>query len=402
MTQTKIATAGTIHQITIPLAEPYLGGNEWAYVKECLDTGWVSSVGSFVTRFEAAIATTVGTHYAVATTNGTAALHLALRAIGVAQGDAVVVPSVTFIAPVNAVSYCGAVPVFMDVDPATLCLDVPKTIEYIERACIHRADGVVVDRESGRRVAAVVVVDVFGHPADYDPLLARCRAIGIPVVEDACEALGSRYRGRAAGGLADIGTLSFNGNKIVTAGGGGMVCTDREDWARRVRHLSTQANADPIAYDHDAIGYNYRLTNVQAAIGFAQLEQLDRALAAKRRIAVRYIEAFAHFNGVAVFEEQQWAEWNHWLSTIALTPERAARCVAYCREQNVQVRPVWRSIPLLPMYRDCSRYRIDHAFDVAARVVNLPSSVGLTDADQDRVIATVREAVSCDVTRNAA
>lgn len=374
----------------IPLTEPYLGGNERAYLMECIATGFVSSVGPFVTRFEEQVAAITGRKHAVATMSGTAALHLALLAVGVTRDDVVVVPSVTFVAPVNAVTYCGALPIFMDVEPQTLCLDTSKTIEYFARACVRRVDGATVDRVTGRRVAAVVAVDVFGHPADYDPLAAACRTRGIPIVADACESLGSQYRGRPAGSIGDIAALSFNGNKIATAGGGGAVCTDREDWARDVRHRSTQAKSDPVAYDHDVIGYNYRLTNIQAAVGCAQLEQLNAALAAKRHIAARYAAAFADIPGVAVYAPQPWASWNCWLPGIAIAPDRVADCIAQCRATGIEVRPAWRPIPLLPMYRDCPQYRIEHAFDAAAAIVNLPSSVGLTAEDQEYVMGTIR------------
>src|SRR5690606_28626820 len=270
---------------SIPLSAPEIGGNEWQYVRECLDTGWVSSVGAFVDHFEAALAAHTGRRYAVATVNGTSALHAALVATGIGDHDEVIVSTLTFIAPANAIRYTGAAPVFVDADPHYWQMDPDKLRHLLERQCAWRA-GALYNRSTGRRVRAIMPVDVLGHPVDLDAIVEIARRYELIVIEDASESLGAEYRGAPVGRHGDIVCFSFNGNKIVTAGGGGMLLTDHAEWARRARHLTTQARADPVEYVHDRVGYNYRLTNLQAAVGVAQLERLGHAVAAKRRIAV--------------------------------------------------------------------------------------------------------------------
>ena len=268
----------------IPLCVPEIRGNEWRYVKDCLDTGWVSSVGSYVNRFEQMAAERVGVTHAVATVNGTAALHIALQLAGVEPDDEVLVPTLTFIAPANAVRYCGAWPVFVDAEPEYWQMDPAKTAEYLENGCVWR-DGALRSRATGRRVRALLPVHVLGHPADVAPLLELARKFNLAVIEDATESLGAAYRDRPVGQWGDIACLSFNGNKLLTTGGGGMILTNNTAWAQRAKYLTTQAKDDPVEYVHGAIGYNYRLTNVQAAMGCAQMELLDEYIVAKRRIA---------------------------------------------------------------------------------------------------------------------
>src|SRR5439155_7054592 len=268
----------------LPLCVPHFRGNEWRYLKECIDTGWVSSVGAYVDRFERAVAARAGTRHAVAVVNGTSALHLALLAAGVGPDDEVLVSDLTFIAPANAVRYAGAWPVFIDAESAAWQIDVQKLADFLHKECDRRG-GIVRNRATGRRVRAVLPVHVLGHTCDMDPILEIARRFELPVIEDATECLGADYKGQHAGALGDMGCFSFNGNKLITTGGGGMVVTDNAAWATHVKHLSTQAKADALEYEHDEVGYNYRLTNIQAALGVAQMEVLDEHIAAKRRIA---------------------------------------------------------------------------------------------------------------------
>ena len=256
----------------IPLSEPAIIGNEWKYIKECLDTGWVSSVGSYVNRFEKMVAEYVGCKYGIAVVNGTSALHLSLLVCDVKSGDEVIVPALTFVATANVVKYCGADPVFIDCDQETLCLDVKKLKRFLEMECIRKNDGYTYNKASDRRVKAVMAVHNFGHPVEMDNLIEICQQYNIDIIEDATESLGSEHKGQKTGSFGKLACLSFNGNKIITSGGGGMVVTNDGRLAEKVRHLSTQAKNDSIEYDHNEIGYNYRLTNIQSAMGVAQME----------------------------------------------------------------------------------------------------------------------------------
>ena len=248
----------------IPLSVPYLNGNEWDYIKECLDTNWVSSAGKFVDRFEGELAEYVGSDYAVATVNGTAAIHIALKLLGVDEGDKVLVPALTFIASVNPINYCNAEPVFLDSERETYNID-PEKMENVIKDLIAKVD----------KPKALIVVHLYGHPADMDPILEICKKYDIKIIEDATESLGSEYKGKRTGSIGDIGCFSFNGNKLITTGGGGMLVTDNKEYAEKARYLTTQAKDDPKQFIHNEVGYNYRLTNIQAAMGVAQLEQID-------------------------------------------------------------------------------------------------------------------------------
>ena len=277
----------------VALHEPVFAGNEWDYLKDCLDSTFVSSVGAYVDRFEQMLAELTGAAHAVAVVNGTAALHVCLRLAGVEAGDEVLIPSLTFIATANAVSYCGAVPHLVDSSPVTLGLDAAALADRLGAIAVMK-DGHAVNRETGRRLAAVVPMHTFGHPVDLDAIAEVAAAYGIPVVEDAAELLGSTYKGAPVGGRSHLAALSFNGNKIVTTGGGGAILTDDEDVRRHAKHLTTTAKTPHRwAFVHDEIGYNYRLPNLNAALGCAQLEQLPGFLAKKRALAMAYRDAFA-------------------------------------------------------------------------------------------------------------
>lgn len=361
----------------VALHEPSFHGNEWAYVKECLDTGWVSSVGSYVDRFERDLAIYTGAAHAVVMSNGTSGLQVALQLAGVKPEDEVIIPALSFVATANAVRHCGAWPHFADVDALTLGLGVPALADHL-RAVLELRGGVSVNRHSGRRVAAIVPMHTFGHPVDMPALIALAERHNIPVVEDAAESLGSFIAGRHTGTFGTCGILSFNGNKIITTGGGGAIITNDAHLARRAKHLTTTAKQPhKWAFFHDEVAYNYRMPNLNAALGCAQLEQLPGFLKAKRALAKRYASAFADLAEVRLFLARPGTEANYWLQTLILEPacahERDAVLTA-TNEAGLMTRPVWELLNQLPMYRECMLMPLPVATDLARRIVNLPSS----------------------------
>lgn len=381
----------------IPLSVPEIRGNEWKYVKECLDTNWVSSAGQYVTRFEKAVSEFVGAPAAVGCTNGTAALHLALLVSGIGVNDEVIMPSLTFAAPAFAVRYVGAWPVFLDVDPNTWQLDVAAVDRFVKSRCETRA-GALVNLGSGRRIRAILSVDILGHPVDMDPLMELAHRYGLVVIEDASESLGASYNGRAVGMLGHIGCLSFNGNKIITTGGGGMLVTAKKEWADRARYLSTQAKDDPVEYIHEAIGYNYRLTNVEAAIGVAQMERLPEYVATKRRIASRYREAFSTIPGITFMPEAPWAASTFWLSTVRIDSTcfgmDSRSLMRHLAERGIESRPLWHPLHTLSPFRQCESYEVSVVDRLWEQCLSIPCSVGLRQEDQASVIAEIRGACS--------
>lgn len=373
---------------------PTFAGNEWGYVKECIDTGWVSSAGEFVNRFERAVAEYTGAPYAIATVNGTAALHMALMLAGVGRpvgalggGDAspdaqdeVLMPALTFVATANAVAYTGAVPHFVDVDPTTFGVHPQALAAYAQHA-FERRGGRLVNRKTGRRVSALIVMHAFGHPADLAGLQGLCREWDIPLIEDAAESLGSFYQGRHTGTFGRLGVLSFNGNKIITTGGGGMILTADPELAAAAKHLTTTAKL-PHAWEyvHDRVGYNYRLPNINAALGVAQMERLPQLLAAKRKLFERYRAAFEGIQGVTILREPPDGQSNYWLNALVLDEALADQrdpLLKALSDAGFQVRPIWQPMHLLPMYRDCPRMDLPVTESLARRVINLPSSAHL-------------------------
>lgn len=375
----------------VPLHEPVFAGNEWRYLKECLDTGWVSSAGAFVDRFERETAERMGCRRAVAVTTGTAALHLALEAAGVGAGDEVLVPSLTFIATANAPLYLGAKPRFVDCEDASLGMDPSTLAEWFERETELLPGGGRRTKDTGRRIAACVPMHVFGLPCRIDELAALCARNGIALVEDAAESLGSFWKGRAAGSFGIAGCLSFNGNKTLTTGGGGMVVTDSDAVADRVRHLSTQSKKNAATYLHDELGWNYRMPNLNAALGCAQLEQLDAFLARKRAIAERYRAGLAGVRGLSLLWEAEGGRSNFWLNAVrAETPERAAALLSRLNAAGVEARPVWTPGHLQPHLGTLATGSLSRAENAWKTVVNLPSGAGLTDAQVDRTLEVLR------------
>lgn len=379
----------------IPLCVPEIRGNEWTYVKECLDTGWVSSVGSYVDRFEQMVAERVDARFGIACVNGTSALHVSLMLAGVQAGDEVLVSTLTFIAPANAIRYLGAHPVFVDAEPDYWQMDVTKAGEFLERECA-RENGRLVNRRTGRRVAAILPVHALGHPVDMEPLIALARRHELPVIEDATESLGATYRGTAAGHLGDIACFSFNGNKILTTGGGGVIVTDRETWATRARYLTTQAKDDPVEYVHHEIGYNYRLTNLQAAMGCGQMERLDDCIASKRDTARFYAGAFADLPGITCMREASWAGSIAWMFTIRLDADLfgcgSRDLLRVLGGQKIQTRPLWQPIHRSPAHAGAQALGGEVADALYRDCLSLPCSAGITAAERERVAAAVRAA----------
>ncbi|MFA5844866.1 MAG: LegC family aminotransferase [Coriobacteriia bacterium] len=382
----------------LPLSEPVLGGNEWRYVKECLDTGWVSTAGRFVTAFEDSMCDRTGAPNAVACQSGSAALHVALLSLGVGPGDEVIVPTITFIASVNAVAYTGASPVFMDCD-GFMDIDPAKVAGFLESEC-ERTDRGVVDRATGCVVKAIMPVHVFGNPCDMVSLLEIADVWGLPVVEDAAESIGSTWTagplaGRHTGSVGTFGAFSFNGNKIITSGGGGMLVSPDAALAQHARHLTTQAKADTVRYIHDEVGYNYRLTNVQAAIGLAQLELLDRYIKVKRENHAAYVDALQSVPGVSVLGVPEGTSSNHWFYSVLIEPDEAGadreKVMAALHEEGIQSRPVWELNHRQAPYRAARAWGIERAQWFWERVLNVPCSTNLTRTDVERVARVVRD-----------
>ena len=364
----------------VSLHEPEFLGEEEALVLDCIRSGWVSSVGQYVDRFEAGVAAACDTEHGVAVVNGTAALEVALRVVGVTAGAEVLMPSLTFIATANAAHHLGAVPHFVDAEARTLGLD-PNALRAHLDEIAERRGCVTVNGRTGRRLAAVVPMHAFGHPVDMDGLAEVARDFDLPLVEDAAESLGSRLGGRPCGSLGRVAALSFNGNKILTTGGGGAVLTDDPDMAKHAKHLSTTAKVPhKWAFRHDEIGYNYRMPNLNAALGVAQLAQLGTRLAQKRALAQRYIDAFDGEEGVAVFAERPGTTANYWLNTLVLSPEIAnARdtVLEVLNAAGLMARPIWEPLHTLAIYAHCPRAALPVTRDLAARIVNVPSSAKL-------------------------
>lgn len=376
----------------IPLAVPVIRGNEWKYVRECLDTGWVSSAGPFVERFEREVATYVGAQHAVATASGTAALHIALRIVGVEPGEEVIVSNLTFVASVNAIRYCQAHPVLIDAAPDTWQMDTTKLARFLAQECDTHREG-CFNRRSGRRIRAVLPVHALGLACEIDRIRDLAAGSRLRVVEDAADAMGVRYRGRHVGTFGDVGAFSFNGNKIMTAGGGGMLVTDNPGHAEYARYLTTQAKDDPLEYIHNEVGYNYRLSNIQAALGLAQLEQLDGFIAAKRAIAQTYEEAFRGVRGITPMPTLPGTEPTYWLYTILLKPgvtlEARKAVVGALHAQGVGARPMWHTVHDLPPYQGCQAFEIEHSVRLYERGISLPCSVGIRPEDLQRAIAVL-------------
>jgi perosamine synthetase len=364
------------------LHEPRFNGNEWAYVKACLDSTFVSSVGTFVERFESEVAAYTGSKHAIAVVNGTAALHIALMLAGVREGDEVLVPALTFVATANAVQYCGAIPHFIDCEEKTLGLAASPLREYLG-LITEQHNGQCINTRTGRVIRAIVPMHTFGHPVEIDALLAIASDFNLTLVEDAAESLGSYYHGRHTGTFGMLGTLSFNGNKIITTGGGGIILTNDSYLAKKAKHLTTTAKIfHRWAFEHDAVGYNYRMPNINAALGCAQLESLSNILIAKRSLFRRYSEAFSNTPNVRLMCEPREAKSNYWLQTLLLdtsSVEQRDNILVSTNEVGLMTRPAWNLMHRNLPYKTCPRAPLPVAESLEQRVINLPSSFFLAE-----------------------
>ena len=364
----------------IGLHEPVFQAHEWDYVKECLDTGWVSSVGKYVDRFELELAEFTGVKRAVAVVNGTSALHICLLLAGVKQHDEVIIPSLTFIATANAVSYCNAVPHFVDSEEKTLGIDPHKLKDYLSDIAEIR-NSECFNKQTGRRIRAVVPMHTFGHCIDLDALVEVCNEYNIELIEDAAESLGSYYKGRHTGNCGKLSALSFNGNKIMTTGGGGAILTNDEKLGKLAKHITTTAKVPARwKFAHDMVGYNYRMPNINAALGCAQLEQLPLFLEKKRKLAEKYHQVFKEFQGGSIFVEPDFSQSNYWLNVFMLDKKYADQrdvLLEATSNQKIMTRPVWTLMYKLSMYSNCPRMESPVAESIERRLINLPSSVFL-------------------------
>jgi len=364
----------------VALHEPYFSGNEWAYVKECLDTGWVSSAGKYVDKFEDMLKDFTGVKRAIAVVNGTAALHICLKLVGVGHGDEVLVPALTFVATANAVCYCGAIPHFVDSEERTLGLDPHKLKNYLKSIAQIDAGG-CTNKFSGRRIRAVIPMHTFGHPVDLDPLMELCNRFKLELVEDAAESLGSYYKGKHTGNWGKLSILSFNGNKTVTTGGGGAIITNDEPLGKMAKHLTSTAKIPHRwEYRHDYIGYNYRLPNINAALGCAQLEELPEFLKNKRKLAENYKKAFEGIEGIRFFTEPDFSKSNYWLNVLLLDEmfsDQRDILLEMTNSAGIMTRPVWTLMHRLPMFKECPKMDLGVAESLERTLINIPSSASL-------------------------
>lgn len=365
-----------VYQTTefIPLHEPRFVGNEKVYVSDCIDSTFVSSVGVYVDRFEQMMAEYTGAKYAVATVNGTAALHISMKLVGVNQGDEVITQSLTFIATCNAISYCGASPVFVDVDRDTIGMS-PDSLRSFFSDNVCQTSAGCINKTTGRKISAVVPMHTFGHPCRIDEIAKICEEFDVPLIEDAAESLGSYYKGKHTGRYGKLAAFSFNGNKTITTGGGGMIITDDEAVAKRAKHITTTAKKPhPYEFIHDEIGYNYRLPNINAALGCAQMEILPRLLESKRAIASAYAGFFSATKAAFV-KEPAHAVSNYWLNALVLEDKQARDTfLNELNEAGVMSRPIWRLMNELPMFADCQAADLGNSKWLEERTVNIPSS----------------------------
>ncbi|MBN2070244.1 MAG: LegC family aminotransferase [Candidatus Krumholzibacteriota bacterium] len=377
----------------IPLSVPSIQGNEWKYVKECLDTEWVSSVGSYVDLFEKNIREYTGAKFSTACVNGTSALQVALRILDVVPGDEVIVPTITFIAPVNVIVYLGAEPVFMDCDDY-YNIDVEKTIGFLKNETEFKK-GHTWNKKTGRRIKAIIPVHIFGNAVDLTALVDICDRMNIELLEDASESLGSRYiegpfDGRHTGTIGAMGVYSFNGNKIITTGAGGMLVTNDSKYADRARYLTTQAKDDAVRYVHNEVGYNFRMSNIQAAMGVAQLENLDRYIEIKRAGYEKYRELISGIEGLTLAPTPSYASSNYWFYSLQIDAGIYGRdresLMAYLSTNRVQTRPVWFPNHLQKPFISCQNYRIEKAPELLDKTLNIPCSTNLSHDDIRRIV----------------
>lgn len=360
----------------IPLHEPRFIGNEKKYINDCIDSTFVSSVGKYVDTFEKEFAKKVGSEYAVAVVNGTAALHISLLLADVKSGDEVITQPLTFIATSNAISYIGAKPIFVDVDLDTMGLSPKSLKEFFESNC-EIIDNQCINKTTGKTIKACVPMHTFGHPCRSDEIKDICDNWNITLVEDAAESLGSFYKEKHTGTFGKVGAFSFNGNKIITSGGGGVIVTDDEKLAKRAKHLTTTAKIPhPFEYVHDEIGYNYRMPNLNAALLVAQLEQLDKFCENKKELALKYDEFFKDIDGIDFINQPENSRSNYWLQAVILKDVKTRdEFLNFTNKNGVMTRPIWKLMNELEMFKACQSSDLTNARYLEERVVNIPSSV---------------------------
>lgn len=376
----------------IPLSVPNISGNEWKYVKDCLDTGWISSVGSYVNQFEKMVADYAGAKYGIAAVNGTAALHISLLLTGVKAGDYVIIPNITFVATANSIKYLGADPILIDAEPGTWQMDLDLLEEFLENETDIRDDELICIRD-GRVVRCIMPVHILGNIGDVDRLLSIAKKYSLPVVEDATEALGSYYKGKHAGTFSNLGCFSFNGNKIISTGGGGVIVTDDEQLAKKAKHLTTTAKASADEYYHDEVGFNYRLVNVLAAIGVAQMEQLDKFIARKQEAVKFYKSELEGLADITFQEERPEVKTNGWLFTIQTSHKQ--QLLKHLNSKNILSRSFWVPMNKLPMYSELIYVTKDDKSDhIYNTCLSIPSSTSITDAEMKTVVSEIKSALS--------
>jgi len=382
----------------IYLHEPLLAGNERKYIKNCIDQGWISSAGKYVETFEKKIAKYTGAKYAVACINGTSALQVSIKLTGVKKGDEVIVPSITFIAPINAINYNNARPIFMDCDKY-YTIDVDKTVDFLNkktRTIKKKISGnnlsITINKKTGNRIAAIIAVHIFGNAVKLDKLFGICKKKNITLIEDAAESLGTFYKSgkfkkRHTGTIGAVGCLSFNGNKIITSGGGGMILTNNWQIAKKARYLTTQAKDDPIYSIHNEVGYNFRLTNIHAALGVAQLETISKYIKKKKIIHERYKKKINKIKDLFVSNTSHYAKCNYWLNILEikknLSKKKLSKIIKYLDKSGIEVRPFWHPNHLQKKYKNCQKYKLDNVNKVYQNRLCLPSSPQLTAKQQD-------------------
>lgn len=375
----------------IPLSVPNIAGNEWKYVKDCLDTGWISSVGSYVTQFEEMVAGFAGAKYGVAAVNGTAALHISLLLSGVKRDDYVILPNLTFVASANSIKYLGAEPLLIDADPDLWQMDLDLLEEFLENETDEK-NGELIYIKDGRRIGAIMPVHILGNMCDMDRFLSIVKKYPLPIVEDSTEALGTTYKGKSAGTFSPLACFSFNGNKIISTGGGGVIVTDDEALAKHAKHLTTTAKASPDEYYHDEVGYNYRLVNVLAAIGVGQMELLPSFIKRKRECVAFYKKELAGIGDIRFQKELPDVETNGWLFTIQT--DKQIQLLDHLNANKILSRRFWMPMNKLPMYRDCVYVQKKDTSDyIYNTCLSIPSSTSITDDELAIVIHEIKEAI---------
>lgn len=380
----------------LPLSVPYFAGNEWKYVKECIDTNWVSTVGKYVEKFENDICNYTGAKYAIACINGTSGLQISLLLAGIKANDEVIVPALTFIAPVNAVKYLNAEPVFMDCDDY-MNIDPEKTEAFCKYEC-EITDRGLRNKKSGRIIKAIIPVHIFGNPCNMVQIIETAKKYNVKVIEDATESLGSHYtegiyKNKFTGTIGDIGVYSFNGNKIITTGGGGMIITDNEELARKAKYFTTQAKDDAVNFIHNEIGYNFRLTNIQAAIGVAQLEQLNNFIQIKKKNYELYKEEFKNIKELEIIGIPEGTNSNYWFYSLIIHREKRVKneLITKLNDRGIQTRPLWYLNHMQKPYINNQHYKIEKALWFWERVLNLPCSSNLTEKEVKLVTETIKD-----------